>query len=264
MAQVPDVTDGLGTVARFASCTGIAIDSSGNLFVADTANSTIRKITPGAEVSTFAGSAGVIGASDGVGTSALFYNPISIAIDSANNLYVADNLNSNIRKVTPAGVVTTLAGMAETIGWVDGNGSAALFNQPNGIAIDGAGNVYVADTGNSTVRKITPAGTVTTLAGLAGAVGAADGPAASARFNRPLGVAADGYGNVFVADSGNFAVREIANSGAVATVVGVLGQKGIQQGPVPASLTYLYGIAISGNALYLTTGSAVLTVNPFY
>src|SRR5947209_203745 len=192
--------DGTGGVARFYVPSGVATDSSGNVYVADLLNSTIRKITPAGVVTTLAGLAGVTGSADGTGGAARFYRPTGVATDSSGNVYVADQYNHTIRKITPAGVVTTLAGLAGSYGSADGTGSAARFNGPNGVATDSSGNVYVADTYNNTIRKITPAGVVTTLAGLAVSVGSADGTGSAARFNDPSGVATDSSGNVRVAD----------------------------------------------------------------
>jgi len=135
---------------------------------------------------TLAGDAGY-GSADGTGSGGRFYNPGGVATDSAGNIYVADTSNQTIRKVTPAGVVTTLAGLAGTYGSADGTGGDARFYNPNGVAVDGSGNVYVADNGNQTIRKITPAGGVTTLAGLAGFSGSADGTGSAALFDSPSG-----------------------------------------------------------------------------
>ena len=132
------------------------------------ATHTIRKVTPGGVVTTLAGLAGSSGSADGTGSAAQFNYPSGVAVDSAGNVYVADNDNDTIRKVTPAGVVTTLAGLAGSSGSADGTGSAARFNGPADVAVDSAGNVYVADQNNYTIRKVTPGGVVTTLAGLAG------------------------------------------------------------------------------------------------
>ena len=161
------------------------MDSAGNVYVADSANNTIRKVTPAGVVTTLAGLAGSCGSADGTGSAARFYCPAGVAVDSAGNVYVADMHNNTIRKVTPAGVVTTLAGLAGSPGSADGTGSAARFNDPYGVAVDSAGNVYVADTGNNTIRKVTPGGVVTTLAGLAGSAGSADGTGSAARFDYP-------------------------------------------------------------------------------
>ena len=222
--------DGTGAVARFNAPTGVAADSAGNVYVADLYNHTIRKITPAGVVTTFAGTAGIDGSVDGTGAAARFNNPRGVATDSAGNVYVADWGNSTIRKITPAGVVTTLAGMAETSGNADGTGAAASFHHPSGVATDSAGNVYVADESNSTIRKITPAGVVTTLAGTAGITGSADGTGAAARFTHTNGVATDSAGNVYVADVGNHTIRKITSAGAVTTFAGTAGTSGSTDG----------------------------------
>jgi streptogramin lyase len=188
----------------------VATDSAGNLYVADMDNSTIRKITPAGVVTTLAGSPGLDGSANGSGSSARFDSPYGVATDGAGNVYVADTFNFTIRKITPAGVVTTLAGSAGLYGSADGPGSTARFGVgPKGVATDSAGNVYVADTGNDTIRKITPAGLVTTLAGSATDFysGSADGIGIAARFNSPAGVATDSAGNLYVADTSNNKIR---------------------------------------------------------
>ena len=197
----PGSVDGAGTVARFDSPIGVAVDSSDNVYVADTDNSTIRKITPAGAVTTLAGSAGQNGSADGTGSAARFDGPQGVAVDSAGNVYVAEY--ATIRKITPAGVVTTLAGSAGQYGSADGTGSDARFYYPEGVAVDSMGNVYVADSDNDTIRKITPAGNVTTLAGSAGVIGRADGIGSAAGFDYPKGVAVDSAGNLYVADTGN-------------------------------------------------------------
>jgi hypothetical protein len=131
-----------------------------------------------------------------------------VATDSSGNVYVADSFNHTIRKITPAGVVTTLAGLAGITGSTDGTGSAARFNYASAVATDSSGNVYVADSFNHTIRKITPAGVVTTLAGLAGITGSNDGTGSAARFYQPFGVATDSSGNVYVADTQNNTIRK--------------------------------------------------------
>ena len=231
--------------AAFDNPAGVVADSSGNVYVADSTNSAIRKITPTGMVSTFAGTPGLYGSVDATGVAARFSTPWGLAIDSAGNFYVADVGNATIRKITPAAVVTTLAGSSQNAGSADGTGSAAQFYAPHGVAADAAGNVFVADTGNKTIRKITPAGAVTTLAGLAGASGWADGTGGAARFNRPTGVAVDTAGNVFVADTENFVIRKITPAGVVTTLAGQPGVNGMLDGTGSgAQLNYPFVITI--------------------
>jgi len=196
-------TDGTGTVARFGFPHGVAIDSAGNIFVADTFNNSIRKVTSSGVVTTLAG--GSNGSTDGTGSAAQFAYPYGVTVDSAGNVFVADRNNHTIRKVTSAGVVTTLAGLAGFDGSANGTGSAARFNQPYGVAVDTEGNVLVADTDNNTIRKVTSAGVVTTLAGTPGVSGSTNGDMAT--FQGPRGIAVDATGNIFVGDTFNFTIR---------------------------------------------------------
>jgi len=207
--------DGSG-MATFNSPLGIAVDVAGNVYVADYENDLIRKINTAGIVSTIAGKSGVKGAVDGPDTAARFNLPESLAVDATGNIYVADNGNNLIRKITPVGVVSTVAGSGKA-GFADGSGTSASFNSPFGIAVDAAGNIYVADSGNNRIRKITPAGTVSTFAG-SGAKSANVGTGASATFNTPSGVAVDTAGNVYVADENNNLIRKITPAALVTTI----------------------------------------------
>jgi sugar lactone lactonase YvrE len=212
--------DGYIDTATFTYPWGVAMDSQGNLFVI--CRSTIRKITPNGIVSTFAGDPnGLYGHIDATGTSALFYSLYVITIDESDNIFVADvpaGGGAMIRKITPTGVVTTFAGNS-SVGSADGNGSAASFNDPYGLVTDPNGNLFVCDYGNNNIRKITPAGDVTTFAGN-GAPVSADGPALSASFNGPIGIARDSHGNFYVVDATSSRIRMITSDGIVVTLAG--------------------------------------------
>ncbi len=230
-AQSLGATDATGSSARFSGPHGLAADAVGNLYVADTLNSTIRKIAANGAVTTLAGTAGTIGSADGQGAGASFRYPYGLATDAAGNVFIADTYNHVVRKITPGGLVTTLAGGAGINGPTDGTGPAARFNYPKGIAVDSAGNAYVADTNSGTIRKITATGGVTTFAGLVGGFGTTDGPGPTARFSMAEGVAVDNAGNVYVADTGNFTIRKITSAGVVSTLAGTAGISGLVDGP---------------------------------
>jgi hypothetical protein len=251
-------SDGTGGAARFDTPEGVAVDSVGNVYVADAFNDDIRKITPAGVVTTWAGSAGQWGSSDGAGSTARFCGPDAVAVDSAGNVYVADSGNDEIRKITTAGVVTTLAGSPRQPGSSDGTGSAARFSSPDGVAVDSAGNVYVADTGNDEIREITPSGVVTTVAGSAGQTGSGDGWGSAARFNSPYGVTVDSAGDVYVADRGNSEIREVTPSGVVVTLAGSPGQAGSSNGTGNvARLDNPQGVAVesAGNLYVADSGN---------
>jgi mucin-19 len=244
-------TDGTGTNALFTLPYGVAVDSVGNVYVADTSNNRIRKITPAGVVSTLAGS-GAQGSGNGTGVGATFRFPRGLAVDSSGTVYVADSGNHRIRKITPGGVVTTLAG--NILGGQDGTGTNATFNTPQGIAVDSAGTVYVADYGNHSIRKITPAGVVTTLAGNAGTIGSANGTGTNATFRYPDGIAVDSAGFVYVADSTNNLIRKITPTGVVTTLAGS-GTFGSADGTgTNAEFENLSGIAVdSVGTLYVVS-----------
>ena len=229
LAGMPSIgsMDGTGSAALFYGPSGVARDSAGNVYVTDCLNHTVRKITPAGMVSTLAGKPGLSGSVDGPGNAARFNRPGGLAIDSTGNLYVADTGNHILRKITPAGMVTIVAGLAGSSGSDDGTGSAARFNAPTGVAIDAAAILYITDTGNHTIRKVTATGAVTTLAGSAGSPGSADGPGTAARFDAPVGIAVDRSGQVYVADQTNSTIRQVTAAGTVSTLAGAAGYPNI-------------------------------------
>jgi sugar lactone lactonase YvrE len=274
-AGVAGAADGSGAAARFNCPEDIVADKAGNLYVTDFNNSTIRKITPSGVVSTFAGKAGAFASRDGVGADARFGQPLSIAIDADGNLYVEELDWSTIRKITPAGVVTTLAvrvgtpgetraagalavdragnlydvsngtllkitpagkktilaGTPGVFGCADGPGAAAKFSDWCGaIVTDTAGNIYRTDSKYDVIQKVTPSGVVTTLAGKAGVAGDADGMGAAARFNEPDGICVDDAGDLYVAEYNNSDIRKITPAGQVTTIAGAYGSVGSADG----------------------------------
>ncbi len=247
---ITGATDGAGVLARFSSLTFLgAVDASGNLFVADLGNLTIRKITPAGVVSTFAGTVGVSGNTDGTGILASFEFPSGIVIDAVGNLFVIDG--HKIRKITPLGVVTTFAGSIQ--GNVDGTGVLARFNSLQGIAIDASGNMYVNDL--NVIRKITAAGEVTTIAGN-GTSGYVDATGSAARFSNLRGLAVDANGNIYAISNGISAqvIRKITPAGVVTTLAGNATSFGNLDGiGIAAQFNHLEGITIDGlGNLYIT------------
>ncbi|WP_396167208.1 T9SS type A sorting domain-containing protein [Flavobacterium sp.] len=291
--------DGTGTSAQFNSPYAIEADNFGNVYVADTSNSVIRKITPSGVVTTFASifyptgiavdvsgnvyvtsngsqimkinpsgvAANFAGSSqtgylDGTGTSAQFNSPRGITVDALGNVYVADQLNHRIRKITSSGVVTTLAGSG-TIGSANGTGTAAQFANPQDVAVDTSGNVYVAGGNNNKIRAITSSGLVSTLAGI-GVVGTADGNGTNATFNFPSGVAIDATGNLYVADVTNNLVRKVYTN--LTASISYLGSPYFCSSlttPQPVTLTgtgtYIGGTYSSTTGLSLNTSTGAIT-----
>ncbi len=285
--------DGTGTGADFNFPSGMAMDASGNLWVTETSNDAIRKATPAGVVTSqqIAATGATYGIGPGVafdgkgnlyvinqvnqiakftpggvlstlpGSSSLQI-PKGLAVDNLGNVYVSDIWHNNVHIITPNGLVSVLAGSATFVsGSTDGTGTAALFNTPTGLAVDGEGNVYVADSGNSTIRKITQAGVVTTLAGTAGVEGSADGTGATASFNNPSALALDGTGNLYVADFGNNLVRKITPGGVVTTVAGTRGLYGVMLGPLAGSLSAPSALVLDpAGVLYVTSANGILKI----
>jgi len=282
-------TDGTGSVARFSGPYGIAVDGSGNVYVADTGNATLRKLTGSGSnwtVTTILGLAGTTGTNDGTGAAVRFTLPMGLAVDGSGNLFVADQGNQIIRKVAFNGLnwtATTIAGLAKHSGSADGINSTARFNGPYALTVDGTGRIFVADYYNNSIRLVTPNGgnwSVTTIGISAANGGSTDGSDSVARFKYPTGIVASPDGTVYVADSGNNTIRRIAPNGlgwSVFTVAGLAGSPGSVDGTgTTVRLNLPFGIAVDtytnlyiadanndtirGPAPVLTPGPAVVSL----
>ena len=233
---------------NFLGLTGLAVDATGNLYVADTNNHRIRKVSPDGIITTIAGSGetgrftgGGFSGDGGPAISALLDAPEGVAVDSAGNLYIADRFNIRIRKVSPDGTITTVAGNGD-LGFSGDGGPAinASLSFLSDVAVDAAGNLYVADSDNYRVRKISPNGTITTIAGNGLFKFSGDGgPATSASLDAPFGVAVDSLGNSYIADTDNDAIRKVSPEGIITTVAGGIGVRGFSGDDGPATAAAL-------------------------
>jgi sugar lactone lactonase YvrE len=262
--------DGTGLSAQFNNPQGVAVDPKGNVYVSDSFNHSIREITPGGVVTTFAGSQ-TIGYLDGPAATAQFYAPKGLTFDAQGNLYVADFGNNVIRKITPAGIVSTYSGNG-TAGFIDGSTASEIeFNGPSGVAMDAAGNLYVADRGNNVIRKITSAGAVSTLAGTNNSTrvpGYLDATDLIAAFHYPNSLVVDATANVYVADQINSAIRKVTTpAGVVTTLAGGPSQSDLLNLPAGIAIDKQSNFYIadetgrileytSGNIIYILAGSS--------
>jgi sugar lactone lactonase YvrE len=246
----------------FLAVDGIARAPSGDLYVAEIGGNRIQRITPAGNVSVIAGS-GVSGGADGNGIAAEFREPSAVAVDGAGNIYVADRCT--IRTINSTGDVKTLAGVSGTCGFADGVGAAALFDHPSGIAVDAAGDLFVADSVNRRIRMVTPDGVVKTFAG-SGSAGTLDGVSVAASFMQPRGIAIDLDGSLYVTDVAAGLLRRITATGLVSTLAGQPNAPVAQDG-IGAAATFVgpAGIAVSADGtLYLvgTSDNLVRKVTP--
>jgi sugar lactone lactonase YvrE len=240
-------SDGPATLAQFENPLALAVDAAGNVYVADQLAFVIRVISPNGTVSTLAGTPERRGSMDGVGAAARFSDPTALAVDAAGNVYVADSANGTIRRITPSGLVTTLAGQAGSYGSSDGVGPNARFQSPHGVAVDPAGNLYVSDTASHTIRRVTPAGVVTTLAGVAGAPGSTDGTGSAARFSYPLRSKFHA-GDLYVGDQNG--LRRVSPTGTVTTLTAVASDS--------AGPRAVQDVALDANgAIYVATAGGI-------
>jgi uncharacterized repeat protein (TIGR01451 family) len=241
--------EGFATAAELSWTSGVAVDGSGNLYIADQYNNAVRKVSPAGIITTVAGN-GTQGFSGDAGraTSAELNLPCGVAVDGAGNLYIADQGNNRIRKVSAAGIITTVAGNG-TAGYTGDNiaASSAELNNPTAVAVDAAGNVYIADDFNERIREVSTQGVISTVAGTGAKGYSGDGLAATAaQLNGPVGIAVDGLGNLYIADLGNDRIREVSLTGTIATIAGN-GTGGYSGDGVPATDAELYwpwGVAL--------------------
>jgi sugar lactone lactonase YvrE len=252
---------GLATSAGLNYPGDVAVDASGNLYIADIGNQRIRKVSPGGIISTVAGngSRGFSG-DGGVATSASLNNPIGIAVDASGNIYIVDNGNYRIRKVSTSGIISTVAGTGS--GGFSGDGgpaTAATLYNPYGVAVDGSGNLYIADYQNQRIRKVNTSGIISTVAGNGSFGFSGDGGAATAAsLNAPYGVAVDASGNLYIADYGNHRIRKVNTSGIISTVAGTGSQgfSGDGGAATSAKLNYPSDVAVDGSGnLYIADAS---------
>jgi len=265
-------TGGLGnggpaTSAELYNPTGVFVGSSGNIFIADKYNNMIREVTTSGNITTVAGD-GIIpyfGGDGGAATLADLHSPNAVFADGSGNIFIADAGNNRIRKVSPSGIITTVAG-GGTGGLGDGGpATSAELNNPSGLFVDGFGNIFIADTDNNRIREVTASGNITTVAG--GGIGALigdGGPATSAILSYPTGVFVDGSGNIFVADTDNDRIREVTSSGNITTVAGN-GSQGFNGNGEPATSAELwapYGVFVDGSGnIYIAQFTMIRMVN---
>jgi hypothetical protein len=267
--------DGIGAAASFTTPTGLCVDNAGNIYVADFGANTVRKITPSGAVSTLAGSVGKQGNNDGVGTDALFQSVFDVAVDASSNVFVADYWGSRIRKITPAGVVTTFAkGMVFPSGiTIDNDGFiytvsgflsevrkiaadatwiplGSYLRNAFDVTVDAAGYLYITDSQDQTISKISPDGIVTKIAGVSGTKGFNNGEGSSATFNTPKSIAVDKFGNLYVADPGNNAIRKITPSGTVSTYL-----ENVARYTTDAAYFGCFGVTVDKNDVVYFTSS---------
>ncbi len=257
----PGAADGSGSTARFDSPTGLALGPDGALYVSDTGNHTIRRVTLAGAVTTLAGSAGSADYADGPASAVRFNQPLGLAVAPDGTVFVADSGNHLIRVIATNGTVSVLAGNPETFGSADGTGTNAFFNSPVGLALAPDGSLFVSDANNFTIRRVTVAGVVTTIAGAAGQDGSADGPAASARFGKPAELALAPNGTLYIADAAQHTIRRLTPDGRVSTIAGLVGADGAADGANGVARFFNpYGLAIAARGQLIVADTYNQTV----
>jgi sugar lactone lactonase YvrE len=258
---------GQATAASFDDPLGIAIDAAGNIYMSDELNNRIRKINSSGVITTIGGN-GTAGFSGdgGQATNAELSWPAGLAFDASGNLYIGDYANSAIRKITPAGIITTVAGNGvRGFSGDGGQATAAEMNLIHGLVTDAAGNIYFDDFNNNRVRKVTPAGIITTIVGNGvGGFSGDGGPATAAELNTATGIDIDAAGNLYIADYSNSAIRMVNTSGIISTIAGnnIAGYSGDGGPATAAELNYAYATILdhSGNIYISDAGNMRLRV----
>jgi sugar lactone lactonase YvrE len=254
---------GPAAFAFLSGTTGVAVDASGNIYIADSGNNLIRKVSPTGSISTVAG--GGTGGDGGPATAARLSNPQYVAIDTSGNLFIAETSGNRVRRVSPAGTISTFAGgVVQGFSGDGGPATSALLNGPSSLALDTTGNLYIADAGNSRVRKVAPNGTISTVAGNGSAVVGADGTLATASAAAPTQIALDASGNLYMTEQ--VYVRRVSPSGVLTTVAGAATGSTSPSDGSPATsgpILYARGIAVDGfGNLFITDGKGIRKVNP--
>lgn len=254
--------DGPAMQARFVGPDAVAVAPDGTIYIADSYANTIRKLDRNGMVSTLAGVVGRQGYADGKGRAAQFNHPVGIAVDPrTDDVLVADAYNNTLRRISPDGRVHTFAGQAGVNDHRDGPIQQALFNTPVGIAVDATGTIFISEYFNQDVRKITPGGQVSTLAGNPKQRGDADGQGRAALFRKPQQICLDAHGNIILADGGNHKVRRITPDGVVTTLAGQGPVDKVDLGPLPGALITPYGVSPGpGGSVLVSSGEAVLRI----
>jgi len=240
--------NGKATLASLNLPNGIAFDSAGNMYIADTGNNVVRKVNTSGIITTVAGdNISAYSGDGGPATSANLSEPTGVALDAAGNLYIADANNNCIRVVTTDQNIHTVAGQCSYALFQGDGGPAtqAKLNKPYSVAVDAYGNIYIADTENERIRKVTPDGIINTIAGN-GTQGFKDGPALQAEFSSPAGIAVDASGSVYIADKSNFRIRKLLPSGNVVTIAGSgsPGYSGVGVAATSAALYFPLGVGL--------------------
>ncbi|MCX6396057.1 MAG: PxKF domain-containing protein [Propionibacteriales bacterium] len=241
-------TAGPATSSNLFNPYGVAVDGSGNVYIADTVNNRVEKVTPGGQLSVIAGTGDTGAPTEGPATSSNLDLPIGVAVDGSGNVYIADYGNNRVEQVTPGGQLSVIAGTSSQGAPTAGPATSSNLNSPAGVAVDGSGNVYIADQGNHRVEQVTPGGQLSVIAGTGVAGAPTAGPATSSNLDNPTGVVVDGTGNVYIADGRNNQVEKVTPGGQLSVIAGTGAAGAPTAGPATSSnLRTPFGVAVDGS-----------------